>query len=333
MNIVSRRRFLQGTLALASLGLVVGCGVLPSPVRAPVGPRRVGYLASGVDPQGFEVFREGLRELGYVEGRDVAIERRDSERDFERLPALAAELVNWPAEVIVVAGGPAIVAASRATATIPIVAAGSNVVGLGLVGNVARPEGNITGVATNAGETFGKWVELLKETVPATSRLAAVHGAGNPVAQEQLQTVGRVAQNLGLRLAPYDLPDLDRLAAVLATARSEGADGLVVLPGGVLGGGADPRIGGEVLKSLLPAVGEVRLFAVHGGLLSHGVDARWRAGRIAVYVDKLLNGAKPADLPVELPTTFQVVVNLRTAEALGITVPQSVLLRATEVIE
>jgi ABC-type uncharacterized transport system substrate-binding protein len=326
----SRRRLIQGSLGLAGLGLLVGCGVLSPGGQGPAGPRRVGYLEVGAN-QTFEAFREGLRDLGYVEGQHVLIERRNAERDLERLPAMAAELVGWPAEVIVARDTPAIVAASRATSIIPIVTAGANVAGTGLVANVARPEGNITGVATNARETLGKWVELLKETVPTVSRLAVVH-SGSPAAQGQIERVERVAQPLGLQIAQYDVPHLDQLAAVLATARAEGADGLMMLSGGLIGGGTDPRIGGEVLKSGLPAVGESRLFAVHGGLLAHGADSDGLARRAAYYVDRLLKGARPGDLPVELPTAFQIVVNVRTAEMLGITVPQSVLLRATEII-
>jgi len=145
--------------------------------------------------------------------------------------------------------------------------------------------------------------------------------------------VERAAEPLGLHVATYDVSHFDQLAAVLATARAEGADGLIMLSGGVIGGGADPRIGGAVLTSGLPTVAENRLFAVNGGLLAHGTDSPGLARRTAAYVDRILKGATPADLPIEVPTTFQIVLNLRTAEALGIAVPQPVLLRATEIIQ
>ena len=329
----TRRHFLQGSLALASLGLLSGCGLGSFPGQRSAGPRRIGFLDSGTNPGRFETFREGLRDLGYVEGQHVLIVRRDAEREFDHLPAMAAELVALPVEVIVVTGSPAIFAASRATSTIPIVTAGTNVVGTGLVTNIARPEGNITGVATSASDTFGKWVELLKETVPTISRLAAVQDRAGGPSGTQIERVERAAHPLGLQVVPYAVPDLDQLAAVLATARAEGADGLMVLSGGVFGGGSDPRIGGEALKAGLPAVAEQRAFAANGGLLAHGVGTEMLARRAAAYVDKILKGARPGELPIELPTTFEIVVNLSTAQALGITVPQSVLLQATEIVQ
>ena len=274
-----------------------------------------------------------MRDLGYVEEQNLLVEYRDAEGDQERLPAMAAELVGLPVEVIVAYNVFAIIAASRATSVIPIVATGANVVGAGLVANIARPEGNITGVATNTVETVGKWIELLKETVPTISRLAAVLDRSGPAAQANLEQVQRAAQSLQLQYTAYDLRDLDQLSAVLSTARADGADGLMLVSGGVLGGGGDPRIGGAVLKSRLPAVAEARPFAIAGGLLAHGSDTAALARRSASYVDKILKGARPADLPIELPTTFSVVVNLKTARELGITVPQSVLHRATEVVQ
>jgi putative tryptophan/tyrosine transport system substrate-binding protein len=332
----NRRDFLRASLGLTGLGLLAGCGVLPSQGRAPADPRRIGFLDAGANPGVyFDAFHEGLRDLGYVEGQHVLIERRDAEGDLGRLSAMAAELVALPVDVIVVSGSPAVLAASQATSTIPIVTAGTNVVGNGLVKNMARPEGNITGVGSNASETFGKWVELLHETVPTISRLAAVQGSGgNPTAQQgQIERVERAAQPLGLQLAWYEMPHLDQLSAVLSTARAEGAEGLIMLSGGVIGGGTDPRIGGAVLKSGLPAVAENRLFAANGGLLAHGIDSPGVARRAAGYVDRILKGARPGDLPIELPTTFRIVVNLRVARELGVTVPQSVLLRATELIQ
>lgn len=201
----SRRQLLQGSLALAGLGLLSGCGLVPLAPQGAAGSRRIGFLVPNGNPPQFEAFREGLRDLGYVEAQNVLIEYRDAEGDVERLPTLTAELVRVPVEVVV--------------------------------------------------------------------------------------------------------------------------------PGGVLGGVTDPRIGGEVLTSRLPAVAEPRAFAVAGGLLAHGPDLIALARRSASYVDKILQGAKPAELPIELPTVFEFIINLKSAQALGLTIPQSILQRATETIQ
>lgn len=333
MPACSRRQLLGGGLALASLGLAAGCGLVSVPGQRPAGPRRIGFLENGVSVPRIHAFREGLRDLGYVEGQNILIEYRDAEGNLERLPVLAAELVGVPVEIIVASDNIAALAASQATSAIPIVAAGGNVVAAKLVTNIARPEGNITGVTTNSVEAIGKWIELLKETVPTISRLAVILDPTGPSAPAFMEQVQRAAQALQLRPVPYDLRDLDHLPAVPSAARADGADGLVAVSGGVLGGGSNPRIGGEVLKARLPAVAELRDFAVSGGLLAHGTNALALVRRSASYVDKILKGAKPGDLPIELPTEFHIVANLKTAEALGISVPQSVLLRATEVIQ
>ena len=199
--------------------------------------------------------------------------------------------------------------------------------------NIAHPEGTITGVANNTAETSVKWVELLKEIVPTLSRLAVLADPSDPgINKLLLPSVQRAAQTLQLQLTSYDLRDLDQLSAVLSTVKADGADGLVVA-GGVLGGGANPRIGAEVLKARLPAAAGTRAFAVNGGLLAHGTNNDALARRSASYVDKLLKGAKPGDLPIELPTAFDFVINLKTAQALGLTIPPSVLQQATETIQ
>ncbi|HZO27101.1 MAG TPA: ABC transporter substrate-binding protein [Chloroflexota bacterium] len=328
-----RRRVLQGGLALAGLGLLSGCGFVSLPGQRQASLRRIGYLTAGLGAPTVEAFREGMRDLRYVEGENLLIEYRDAQGYQERLPALAAELVSMPVEVIIAYNVFAIVAASRATSVIPIVATGANVVGAGLVTNIARPEGNITGVALNGVETVGKWIELLKQTVPTISRLAVVLDRSGPAAEANLQQVQRATQSLQLQHTSYDLRDLDQLSAVLSTARADGADSLMIVSGGVLAGGADPRIGGAALKARLPAVAESRLFAVAGGLVAHGTDTLALARRSATYVDKILRGARPGDLPIELPTEFIIVVNLKSAQELGVLVPQSVLQQTTEVIQ
>lgn len=332
MTRASRRQFLQGGLSVAGLSVLAGCRPLAMPGQPTI--RRVGYLDyAGIAAPAFDAWRLGMRELGYVEGQSLVIETRSAEGIVERLPALAAELVSLPVDVIVVTHNDAAVAASRATSSIPIVAAGANVVAAGLVTNIAHPGGNVTGVTTNSVEVVGKWIELLKETVPAMSHLAALIDLGGPPAQAFVPVVQRAAENLQLRLTQYDLRDLNQLAVVLATARADGVDGLVVVSGGVLAGGTDPRIGSEVLKASLPGVAERQAFAANGGLLAHGSDNNALGRRSAAYVDKILKGAQPGDLPIELPTTFDIIVNVKSAQELGIAIPQSILAQATEVIQ
>jgi putative ABC transport system substrate-binding protein len=330
-QVLRRRRLIRGSLALAGLGLLSGCGRLPwqTPSKVP----RIGYLDSLPNQITFEPFRDGLRDLGYVDGENIAIEYRAADGDLERLPALVAELLGLPVEIMVAPNPVVARAVSGASPTIPIVAAGGNVVAAGLVTNIAHPEGNITGVTTNSVEVVGKWVELLRETLPTISRLAVVLDLSGPSAPAFLSRVERASQSLQLQFTQYDVRDLDRLPAVLSLVRADGADGLVVVSGGVLGGANDPRIGAAVLQSRLPAVAELRSFAIAGGLLAHGASTVVLARRSAAFVDKILRGAKPSDLPIELPTAFEIVVNLKTARALGLTIPPSVLQQATEIIQ
>jgi len=307
--------------------------MMPLRSQRTAGPRRIGFLDSLPNQLTFEPFREGMRDLGYVEGENIAIEYRTADGDLRRLPALVAELVGLPVEIIV-APNPIVVRAVRdASPTTPIVASGGNVVAAGLVTNIAHPEGNITGITTNSVEVVGKWVELLKEAVPLTARLAVVLDLGGPSAPAFLSQVERATQSLGLPYTPYDVRDLDDLQAVLSIAQADGRDSVVVVSGGVLGGGSDPRIGAAVLKSHLPSVAELRPFAIAGGLLAHGANTAVLAKRSASFVDKILKGAKPSNLPIELPTSFDVVVNLKTAALLKLAIPQSVLQQATEVIQ
>ena len=329
----SRRRFLQGSLAVAGLSLVPACGLVALPGQRPTSPRRIGFLESGANPNAFAPFREGLRDLGYVEGQSILIEYRSAEGNPERLAPLATALVDSRIDVIVAREPGSVLAASRVTSTIPIVSAGGDVVASRLVANIARPEGNITGVTTNVVETVGKWLELLKESVPSLSHLAVVWDPGSVSNQASMQAAQRGAQVLQLRVAAYDLRNVEQLPAVLASASGDGADGLMLLSTTALGPGNDPRVGSAVLKARLPAVAEGRDFAANGGLLAHGTIPGVLARRSASYVDKLLKGAKPGDLPIELPTEFSVVVNLKTAQELGISIPQSALARATEVVQ
>jgi putative ABC transport system substrate-binding protein len=328
----TRRQFARSSMALAGLSLLSGCELISVPGQQPASLRRVGVITDGLSDSNLASFREGMRDLGYVEGQNLLIEYRDAEGNIDRLPALAAELVSSRVEVIVARNNLTALAVSRATSSIPIVAAGADVVAAGLVTTIARPEGNLTGVTSNSVETVVKWIELLAETVPTMSCLGVVLDWRGPAAQAYVQQLEHAVQFLQIQRNIYDLRGLDRLPAVLATARADGTDSLVVVPGGVLAGGSDPRIGAAVLTSRLPAVAQQRLFAVSGGLLAHGVNTEALIRRSASYVDKILKGAKPGALPVELPTEFHIVVNVQSAQVLGITVPQSVLQQASEII-
>lgn len=328
-----RRSFLRSSLAIAGLSLLSGCSLPPLPGQRTTNLRRVGFLDIEAGTSRIGPFREGMRELGYVEGQNLVIEYRGSQGSAERLPALATELVNSQVEVIVTSNPSATFAAAQATSVIPIVVAGGNIVATGLVTNIAHPEGNVTGVTTGGAAAVAKWIELLKGAVPTLSRLAVVGDPRTPNVRAYQQAVGRAAQVLELQFTWYDLGDLDNLSDVLATVTADGADGLVLVSGGTLAAGSDPRIGEALLNYRLPAIAESRPFAVNGGLLAHATDGSALAKRAASYVDKILKGAQPGDLPIELPTTFEILVNLRTAQALGITMPASVLAQATEVIQ
>lgn len=333
MTQASRRQFVQTGLALAGLSLGIGCGVLSIPGQQRPAVHHIGFMDVVAGTPKIEPFREGMRALGYVEGQNVVIEYREADVNPERLLELASELVALGVELIVASNPVAAYAASQITTVIPIVVAGGDFVASGLVTNIAHPEGNVTGVSTNSVEVVGKWVELLKETVPGLTHLAAVVDLSGPPAQAFLPVLQRAAQDLQLQLNRYDLRDLDHLPAVLAAVKADGADGLVLVSGGVIGGGSDPRIGSVVRTAGLPAVAQRQAFALNGGLLAHGPDNDALARRSASYVDRILKGAQPGDLPIELPTQFDIVVNLKSANEMGITIPQSVLARATEIIQ
>ena len=328
MRTIGRRRFVQTGLAVAGAGALAGCGLVSLPGQRSTGPRRIGYLEAGTNPSSIEEFRAGMRDLGHVEGQTYAIEHRDAEGILERLPEMVTELIDLHIEVLIAYNNPAFIAASQVTSTLPIVAAGGDVVGPGLVTNVARPGGNITGVSTNATAAYGKRVELLHETVPSLSHLAVV--VDSSIAS--VRWIEPAALALHLRLTSHGIRDLDGLPAVLATAKADGADAVVVVSGGVLGGGGNPRIGAEVLGSRLPAIAESAQFARSGGLMALGTNGAALTRRSAAFVDKILKGSKPGDLPIDQATSFDLFVNMATARTLGLTVPPSVLQQATEII-
>jgi putative tryptophan/tyrosine transport system substrate-binding protein len=281
----------------------------------------------------WEAFAQGLRERGYIEGQNLVVERRFMEGQAERLPELAAELVRLNVSVIVAGGQPPPVAAKRATATIPIVMTNfSDPVGLGLVTSLARPGGNITGLAFLTVELVGKQLQLLNEAVPRVSRVAFLTNPSNPGAALQRRGAEATARSLGLQLQILEAQRPDELAGAFAAMTREHA-GAVLLPGDSFFFHHGTQIADLAIKSRLPALFAPREFAEAGGLLAYGANLGDVYRRAAVYVDKILKGARPGDLPIEQPTKFDLVINLKTANALGLTIPPSLLARADQVIE
>src|SRR5258706_5281754 len=298
---------------------------------------RVGYLAVSSREQQLHLikaFEDGLRSLGYRVGENVVIEYRSANGQLERLPALAAELVRLGVDVIVTGAHQNTVAAMKATTTIPIVMTNSvDPVGAGLVASLARPGGNVTGFGVDAGdEIFGKRLELLKETLPNLSRVGILWNPDFAPNRSRLTSMREAAQALGLTLVPAEARGLDALEQAFATMVSGRAQAFVVLSDGVLFN-CRGQIGVVALRNRLPAISTAREYAEAGLLLTYGPDLQDQFRRSAVLVDKIFKGAKPADLPVEQPTKFELVVNLKTAKALGLTVPPTLLARADEVIE
>jgi ABC-type uncharacterized transport system substrate-binding protein len=299
---------------------------------------RIGFLlpASLSDPRippFIQAFRHGLHELGYVEGQSIVIEFRWAEGQYDRLPGLAAELVRLKVNVLVAAGLLAAQAAKQATKTIPIVMMNvSDPVASGIVASLARPGANITGLSLLSPELVGKQLELLKEVVPKVSRVALL---GNPVTPSTARLVRHAqdaARTLGVRLQPLEARDPSEIDKAFAAMTTERAGAVIVLLDTVL---LDhrARIADHAIRRGLPTVFGGSQFAEAGGLLAYGPNLPDQYRRTATYVGKILKGAKPADLPVEQPTTFELVINLKTASALGLTIPQALLLRADWVIQ
>jgi ABC-type uncharacterized transport system substrate-binding protein len=300
---------------------------------------RIGYLSNN-DPARDSARSEGirlaLRELGYVEGQNIAIEYRYTGGKSNRLPEFAAELVRLKVDIILVAVGPIpIEAAKNATKTIPIVMVGSpsDPVEAGLIESLARPGGNVTGLTNLTRELSGKRLELLKEAVPKVARVAVFYDPAAPGSALQVKEVLLVAARaLGLTLQAWEVrsaEDFDRVFAAMGKQRSDG----LYLPSGNLMNRNQKRIVGFTLKSRLPSVYGSREAVDAGGLMYYGADFADSYRRVAYFVDKILKGAKPADLPVEQPTKFELVINLKTAKQIGLTIPQSVLYRADKVIK
>jgi putative tryptophan/tyrosine transport system substrate-binding protein len=314
--------------------------VAPLFAAAPPGGQpipRIGYLqdtSPAVDPHRHDAFLQGLRALGWVEGQNLVIDYRYAHGQDHRLPDLAAELVRLPVDVIVARIAPAVRAATQATSTIPIVMAhgGHDPVEAGFVASLAHPGGNVTGVSMGIGEQFAeKWVELLKEAAPQVSRVAVLWDPTRPAMRAILTATERAARALGLQVPLVEARDPSEVEHALVAMRREEAEALIMLPSILFG--REPRPGSAFMaQSQLPAIYWDRKFAEAGGLMAYGPNVRALMRRAAYYVDRILQGPKPADLPVEQPTTFELVINLKTAQALGLTIPRTLLLLADEVI-
>jgi putative ABC transport system substrate-binding protein len=294
---------------------------------------RIGFLS--VNPPGSiyaKAFLQGLRDLGYVEGQNVIIEYRDTIGRSDRLSAVAAELVKAGVDVIFANGSEATSAARQVTTSIPIVMTSSNPLGLGFVASLARPEGNITGVSLMAPEGSGKRLELLKEIVPGLVNIAVFWNPNDPGAASSLKETAAAAEAKGLKLQVLKISDGNSIDAAFEDSVKLGAQAVILLPAPQIGMYTQ-QIADLALKNRLPSMYISDGFPKAGGLVSYGVNVTALFRRAAYYVDRILKGAKPADLPVEQPTNFELVINLKTARALGLFIPPTLLATADEVIE
>jgi putative ABC transport system substrate-binding protein len=324
---------------VVTLALVILTAPLTVEAQPPTKVHRVGRLIAAFSPSQpspiLEAFEQTLRDLGYVEGRNVILEYRYAEGSEERLRDQAAELVRLPVDVIVAQGAAAIRAAQHATRTIPIVmAATSDPIGLGFVASLAHPGGNITGLSFLGEELPGKRLEILKEAVPQSTRIAVLANPAFPAHASRMHHLTMAARALGLQLPVVEVRSADELDTAFAAMTREGADAVLVLEDAVLLNGQRGRVVADLAaKSRLPVMYAWREWVVAGCLMSYGPNELDTNRRAAVYVDKILKGAKAADLPVEQSTKFELIINLKTAQALEITIPPHLLMLADEVLQ
>ena len=320
-------------LALGSILLALG---LLAEAQQPTKVARIGYLNPG-DPVSrvyrIEAFRQGLKELGYVEGKNIIIEYRFAEARHERLRELAHDLVRLKVDVIFAGGGPATGVAKNATLTLPIVTSSDDPVGRGLVAGLPRPGGNITGLTNLSVELVGKRLEILKEVIPGLSRVALLCNPNNPPSDFGIRETEVVAQSLGVQLQVAKIKHRDDLEPAFAVLKRDRAEALITWRTPLIVNDLAKKIIDLADKSRLPAIYDDRIFPQRGGLMSYGVNLAELDRRAATHIDKILKGAKPADLPVEQPTKFDLVINLKTAKALGLKIPAHLLMEADTVIE
>jgi putative ABC transport system substrate-binding protein len=325
-----RREFIAGLGGAAAWPMVARAQQTAIPV--------VAFLFSGgSSPAQFgsrmRAFREGLAERGYIEGRNILIEARAADGQYDRLPALAAELVSRRAAVIMAQGAPAAAAAKAATATVPVVfAIGEDPVDLGLVESLGRPGRNVTGVAALNAAVVGKRLELLRELLPQARAVAVLVNPANPSTTVSVRYAQDAARKLGLEVRLFNVDSASEFEPTFARLASPPTDALLIAPDGLFFSQAD-RLAALVVKYMIPTSHEFREFPVAGGLMSYGGSNTelWR--HAGLYIARILKGEKPADLPVVQPTRFELVINLKAANALRLTIPQSILLQANELIE
>ena len=330
----SRRRFLQGSLALGGLGLLAGCGLVP-PQAQPAKVRRIGVLGDSPAGSRWDAFRDGLRDLGYVDGQTLAIEYRWAQGDYSRLPALVDDLVGLGVECIVGGGITESTAAKQGTGTIPVVAVLANLdaVESGLVANIARPEANVTGLAGVSGlRLYTKFPEILKETIPDLDRLAVLAHAQMSSGEVLLDGIREAAGRLSVQLEIVKVQDTTGIEAAFAAFGAAGARALAISNVSAFNT-ERARIATLALAHRLPAITSDAEFPQAGGLMAYSVNRNAQFRRAAHYVDRILKGVKTIDLPMERPTTFDFVLNLGTARALGLSIPQAVLQQVTEIIQ
>jgi putative ABC transport system substrate-binding protein len=323
-----------------TLGLLVtfALGLLVAPLAPDAQPSakvaRIGWLAGttpGQEPS-VEAFLEGMRALGYVEGQNLVMEHRGAAGQYERLPDLAAELVRLKVDVLLVVSTPATLAAKQATTTIPIVMMGvGDPVGSGLVASLARPGGNVTGLASLTPDLVGKQLEFLKQVLPTVSRVAVLWNPTNPNHARIVRAADVAAQALGVQLHRVEARGPDAFDRAFAAMTSAHAGALLVL-GDSMVFQHRRRFAELAATSRLPTMHNIRAYVEAGGLMAYGPNTPDIRRRAATYVDKILKGAKPGDLPIEQPTKFELVINLKTAQALGLTIPPTLLFQADEVI-
>jgi putative tryptophan/tyrosine transport system substrate-binding protein len=320
---MKRRDFIAATVALL---------VSPRRLWAQGTPRRIGYLDLTQNSPLLKVWQDSLRDHGWIEGKNLIVDYRSAEGHAERLPALAAELVTLKSDVLMGGGPQVAVVLKSATAIIPIVfVAVFDPIGIGLVQSLSRPGGNVTGLATYApGDWIAKRVEILRELVPSASKIALLVNPGNPTHRLVLANeLSSTARSLGVALPIVEATTADELDTAFTSAVAQHADAIIVFADGLTN---QPRVTALAANHHLPAIYLFRQFAA-GGLIVYGPELADLLRRAGSYADKILKGAKPADLPVEQPTKFELVINMKTAKELGLTVPPSLLVRADEVIE
>jgi putative ABC transport system substrate-binding protein len=328
-----KTRWLEALYCLLFTGFLLTPAEAQPTVKLP----RVGVLTSASSEETLpyiDAFRLGLRELGYVEGKTIALEIRRGVADSDRISELAAELVDLRVDVIVAGGTPALSAAKKATSTIPIVmAAAADAVRSGLVASLAHPGGNVTGLTTIQPELAGKRIELLRNIIPNLFRVAFLARSGETAERLQITEVEHAARMFGVQIQVLTLNSADEFDAAFSAMKRERADALIVQPFFIGALGHAPRIAHAAAKHRLPTISGLAQFADEGGLISYGPAVLEPTRRAAVYVDKILKGIKPADLPVEQPAKFELVINLKAAKQIGLTIPPNVLARADRLIK